>query len=616
MQFNQRKAKGMLDVSKADLIELFSVRGHADGKTKALLLFIGLILTPVTLLGALIYYKKGFRLFMEPANELPRLHNLPSVIRVGMLIGAVLIWVVIYLATVILLRLVIWFGGDFVNHNPSFVFAFLLVNLVLTAFIWLGFTLWRGRIFKYVREKQRHGSARFTNEIELEPYRKPKGFYIGAGLYYNKPGHLVSVSGTRGGKSVNLLFQNLLMPHLFDGSMVIFDPKGELAAVSERVNREAGKKTIILNAWDLLGLGNTPFNPLDILKGADRINLCDDVATLAESIVPVTSGSNESHFSDKARSYISGMILHLMTAAPEEDRHLGTIWSWLRKDNDAWCELLADMMLNDDAVAGEIVKATANEIASLMKTSEREYGSIISTAQKYTDVFKSPALRESLKTSPEFSAEDLTKGNVVLYLIVPADRLKSHSTYMRLVITSLLRSVIRNPGKDVLFLIDEAYAMGYHSEIELALGAYAGFGVHLWTIWQSLVQIQDLYPKTWQSFISNCSVRHFFNISDNFSADYISSMFGQTSVPEYNDKGDISGASARPLVTPDEIRRQSGDTIYTVIDQLAPAQVPKVPYYKMNLDCDPNPYYKQDDGALSIAHAVRVSKAERDRIDK
>jgi type IV secretion system protein VirD4 len=343
----------------------------------------------------------------------------------------------------------------------------------------------------------------------------------------------------------------------------------------------------------LLSLGNTPFNPLDVLK-VDRINLCDDVATLAEAIVPATSGSNEAHFSDKARSYVSGLILHLMTAAPETERHLGTLWQWLRLDHEKWIELLADMMLNDDPVAGEIVKATANEIASLMKTSEREYGSIISTAQKYTDVFKSPALRESLKTSPKFSAADLTNGNTIVYLIVPADRLKSHSTYMRLVITSLLRSVIRNPGKDVLFLIDEAYAMGYHSEIELALGAYAGFGVHLWTIWQSLVQIQDLYPKTWQSFISNCSVRHFFNISDNFSADYISSMFGQTSVPEYNDKGEVSGASARPLVTPDEIRRQSDESIYTVIDQLAPTEIPKAPYYKMGLEYDPNPYYKPE----------------------
>jgi type IV secretory pathway TraG/TraD family ATPase VirD4 len=66
------------------------------------------------------------------------------------------------------------------------------------------------------------------------------------------------------------------------------------------------------------------------------------------------------------------------------------------------------------------------------------------------------------------------------------------------------------------------------------------------------------------------------------------------SVPTYNEKGQLTGASPRPLVTPDELRRQSGEIIYTLIDQLPPAEISKFPYYKMNLECDPNPYYKPE----------------------
>src|SRR5687767_9727315 len=117
---DQHTSKGLLDVTQTELKELFSIKGNPEGKTKALLLFVGLILTPITLLGALLYYKKGFRVFMEPNNELPRLSNLSPIVRVGMIIGALLIWAIIYLTALVMIRLVFWIGGDFVQYNQSF----------------------------------------------------------------------------------------------------------------------------------------------------------------------------------------------------------------------------------------------------------------------------------------------------------------------------------------------------------------------------------------------------------------------------------------------------------------------------------------------------------------
>lgn len=591
---DQHTSKGLLDVTQTELKELFSVKGNPEGKTKALLLFVGLILTPVTLLGALLYYKKGFRVFMEPNNELPRLSNLSPIVRVGMIIGAILIWAIIYVIALVMIRLILWIGGDFVQYNQSFVPVFLFVNIIFTGITWLWFTRWRGGIFKYVSEKQRHGSARTATQKELLPYRKPEGFYIGYDTFYRKAGHLLTVAGTRAGKGVNLILQNLLMPDLCKNmSFVVVDPKGELAAVSANVQRKAGRKVVILNPWNLLSLVSKRYNPLDILK-SDPLNLADDVQMMAESIVPAGAGKDDDHFQDRARAFVSTLLLHLITSAPAEDRHLETLWRWLRLGNDEWIALLADMMLNDDPNVGDIVKAGANEIASMMKNSEREYGSVMSSAQKCTDFIKSPALRDSLKGTDGFTSADLASGNVTVYLCIPFDRLKTHSAWLRLVVTSLMRSVVRNPHKDVCFLLDEAYAFGYHSEIDMALGAYAGFGIHVWSIFQNLGQIKKLYGDNWEGFVTNCSVRHFFNVSDNFSADYISHLFGTTSVPTYNEKGEINGASPRPLVTADELRRESGNVIYTVIDQLAPAQIPKVPYYTMGLECDPNPYYKQE----------------------
>lgn len=165
---------------------------------------------------------------------------------------------------------------------------------------------------------------------------------------------------------------------------------------------------------------------------------------------------------------------------------------------------------------------------------------------------------------------------------------------MRLLITILLRSAVRNQGKDILFMLDETYAMGYSAELQLALGLYAGFGIHLWTFWQSLIQLQELYPKSWENCMACCSIKSFYSISDNFSAEYLSKMFGQTSVTKYNDNGQIRGASAWALITPDELRRASSDVMYKIIDQLPVAELKKLPYYEMGLDYDPNPYFKPE----------------------
>ena len=578
-------------VAEKDVIELFRPSANPDGRMKFILMLVGFLLTPISLWGSITWYKRGYERFMGPLKQFPRLYELPPIMRFAMVAGAIIAWFLVFIIFKTVFIAVSLLIGPDMSANPVYFIAYLFVNVVLTLGTLLVFSIWRNRESKVLIESKRHGTAEKARTDQLEPYREPKGIYVGDGIYYGKQGHAISVAGTRAGKGVNQLLPNLLLRYLFPGSIVCFDPKGENAAVAGRILEEQGKKVVLLNSWDVLGMGNTPFNCLDILKH-DRINLSDDVQLIAECLVPADPNVKDKHFDDKARTYIAGLILHLVTNEKKEDQHLGTIWQWLRLDEKEWALLLADMMQNEDKNVGEIVKATATEIVGLMKTSDREFGSVMSTAQRNTDFIKSPALRDSLVSSPDFHPDDMANGDIALFLIIPADRLKSQSAYMRLVITSLLRSAVRNQGKDVLFLVDEAYAMGYHSEIELALGMYAGFGIHLWTFWQSLVQLKDLYPKTWENFIACCSVRSFFNISDNFSAEYLSKMFGQTSVLEYNDNGAIRGASARSLITPDELRRESSDVMYTVIDQLPVAELRKLPYYEMGLDCDPNPYYK------------------------
>jgi type IV secretion system protein VirD4 len=77
----------------------------------------------------------------------------------------------------------------------------------------------------------------------------------------------------------------------------------------------------------------------------------------------------------------------------------------------------------------QVVKSTANEVAKLMK-SPPTYGSVMAVALQYTDFLKSPSLQASLVKS-SFDATSLSQGGITLYVVIPADKLKSHYQWLR-----------------------------------------------------------------------------------------------------------------------------------------------------------------------------------------
>lgn len=579
------------------------------------LIFIAGAIYFMAAIGALIGFVVGYKLLrLKDKKVEPFLHGQPTIIYSLMVAGAV----TAIIAPVILYM---FFGivytvlGAGANRFVLVIAGWLLTNFFASYIAYRSFVTWQVSLLNYLNELKRYGTARFALPEETQSYKQEKGIYIGDGHYYEKSGHVLTVAGTRGGKGVNIIVPQFLKTGRFEGSWVVVDPKGEIAAITANAQRKMGRKVVILNPWELLKMQNVSYNPLDLLK-MDLLNLSDDVQLISETIVPATAGGNDNHFDNRARAVISGLLLHLMTTetVKDADRTLGTLWSWLRLDSQKWNSLLIDMSQNKQPAAGDMVVSAAYEILSLMEKGEKEYASIISTAQKWTDFLKSPALRKSLSGSEEirgkdfvisdpgaFKSSDLHDGNTTVYVVIPADRLKTHYQWLRLVVSSLMRSVIRRDITtkitDVGFLLDEFYALGYLSEIEIALGSYAGYGVHLFMILQNLVQLQDQYGSNWENFISSCAVRHFFNVSENFSAEYISKMFGEYSFPVYGAWGTETGVTPRPLVKIDELRMESSKYIFTMIDALHPAAFVKAPYFNMpelelGRDYDVNPYYR------------------------
>src|SRR5271154_6776852 len=130
------------------------------------------------------------------------------------------------------------------------------------------------------------------------------------------------------------------------------------------------------------------------------------------------------------------------------------------------------------------------------------FSSVMASAQSQTHFLDSPRIRESLSHS-DFQFEDLKTGATTVYLILPADRLKTFDRWLRLLIQHAITVNARNidvtPKWPILFLLDEMPTLGRLPALEQAYGLMAGFGMQLWGIVQDLSQLARVYGEHgWQ----------------------------------------------------------------------------------------------------------------------
>jgi type IV secretion system protein VirD4 len=190
------------------------------------------------------------------------------------------------------------------------------------------------------------------------------------------------------------------------------------------------------------------------------------------------------------------------------------------------------------------------EIESLVGRFARdsnEVASIQSTADTQTRWLLSPPMRESLATN-DVDFRKLKHRPTTVYLILPAERMRTHSVWLRLVIVSALRALYTPGGLKTLFMLDEFAQLGHLPQIEDAFGLVRGYGVQIWPILQDLNQLKALYKERWETFMGNAGVVQGFAPNDLTTAEWMSRRAGETTVAaaSYNE-GD--GRSERGTTT-------------------------------------------------------------------
>lgn len=127
---------------------------------------------------------------------------------------------------------------------------------------------------------------------------------------------MVTIAGARAGKTSTILEPNL---YLYPGSMLVLDPKGELARTA-RLRRALLNNVYVLDPFGQSGEPSACFNALGELF-PDSPTIIDDVASITQALIVDDGDARSRHWNDNARTLLQGIIL-LTLMLPESERNL------------------------------------------------------------------------------------------------------------------------------------------------------------------------------------------------------------------------------------------------------------------------------------------------------
>src|SRR3984893_5788187 len=111
---------------------------------------------------------------------------------------------------------------------------------------------------------------------------------------------LITIAGARAGKTSTILEPNL---YLYPGSMLVLDPKGELARTAH-LRRALGHDVYVLDPFGPSGMVSASFNVLAELDDLDSPTVVDDVAAITEALVVEDGDAKSRHWNDSARTLL------------------------------------------------------------------------------------------------------------------------------------------------------------------------------------------------------------------------------------------------------------------------------------------------------------------------
>lgn len=396
--------------------------------------------------------------------------------------------------------------------------------------------------------------------IEIFSYAYGEGdLFLGRSRFLNFGGmtpigldcrtHAVSFGSPGSGKSSAAAVPNAL---LWSGSLLVFDPKGEVTRIcfdrrGEGGNgvRGLGTKTFVVDPAGLSGKKKSRYNPFfEIAKESEPARAIRLIFNLCEGLIKNPGGEDSWCYSE-ARAFLVGLVAHVLTTAPEDDRHLLTLRRLL-VDGDlarqeletltnpqaaagmtAFDALLASML---EAEPGPFQHLITGAASTLLKMGDRQRGSVLTAATDATVWLDLPDYQDTV-TGCDFLLRDFQTERMSVFVCLPLNELKGFAAgFSRLFLclfTDTMFRALAPPKHRVLTLVDEFPAFGHIDRFCDIGPQMRSYGVMLWCLCQDLGQLRAAYPKEWEGFIGCAEFVQFFSVTHGETVDYLVRRLGE-----------------------------------------------------------------------------------------
>ena len=467
---------------------------------------------------------------------------------------------------------------DYINWLKVFWVVYALAVLII----------WYNLKDKREYDNIEHGSSDWAkNGEQYKELSKNKGFVLAEKNFLSptRRGNLnILVAGGSGsGKSAGYVIPTATQ---LLGSYVFTDPKGELFDRTAGFFKKHGYQIQTLNL--VKPEFSDAYNPL--LHIRNEI----DVDIIANTIVKC-QGDNKSSdpfWDDMAEILLKSLIYYLLATRPKEEQSLASCANLVRAANNGGGESLLNKLMSElPADHPARINYQSIEVAS-----DKTFGSILSTLQSKLGKFDSKEI-QGVTSSNTIDFDLLAKKKVALYVIPP----DSHSAY-NFILTIFFAQMIQqlydfadsNGGKlkeMVIFMLDEFANIGKIPDFEKKISTSRSRNIAFSIIIQTIDQLVDLYGDAAETIMANCDTHLFLGGNSLKTAEHFSKALGEKtivrdSISTSRDKDNVkSGKSysdqvmARPLMTPDEIRRLDPDNALILVKGIKPIQAKKYYYF-------------------------------------
>ncbi|MCG7927712.1 MAG: type IV secretory system conjugative DNA transfer family protein [Candidatus Thiodiazotropha taylori] len=492
--------------------------------------------------------------------------------------------------------------------------------------------LWSvGKLLEWIslhKPTGKDGTARWAKwkDLKAEVSRKAVGPFWGLfsdrsnkPLFCDYVSNAMTIAPAGSGKGICTVIPNLFSN---TSSKVIGDFKGELLCIMKAPLEAKGHTVRFLNPgglWqEIVGEGDS-YNPLDIISDdlhrfSGLRDVPDDLREFSAQIYPdqAESTSNDRYFNEGSRRVI-GICTVIEIMVDGKDATLASV-ALLLEDRDAFENNLRWILgidlegsplpegampiaqepwakNHDPEDVAEFIKLIRSWAANWFALiGSKTFDSFISGAQQAIAPFAFGRLAPAMRRST-FSMNDLKEGGkpVNLFIVADASRMEVYKPYIGLMQWCAMTAIKRHPAKSrpVHFIMDEATNYKIHG-LESLLTWGRSYGLRLHLIFQDLSAFERVYGKTaLETLLSETEIKQFLpGQRSPKTLEMISKMLGDQSVMAASlsqRDGEVHeqmSETARPLMTPDEIRRSPYGLL--LVRRAPPALIEPVSYAEIH----------------------------------